>query len=69
MILRSEVSEQARALPVDSIVIERDDPPFQIGLCEDADDPSPSPMPPEHIVPDHSTGLTRVRHVPKMLRQ
>ena len=37
MIGNSEASEQAAALPADSIVVERDDGLFQIGLCDDAD--------------------------------
>ena len=36
MIRNSEASEQPAALPADSIVIERDDGLFQIGLCDDA---------------------------------
>jgi hypothetical protein len=36
MIRHSEASEQAAALPANSIVVERDDGLFQIGLCDDA---------------------------------
>ena len=38
MIRNSEASEQAAALPADSIVVERDDGLSQIGLCDDADE-------------------------------
>ena len=38
--------------------------------CEDADDPAPSMMMPmESIVPDEITGLSRARHLPKLVRQ
>ena len=67
MIRNSEASEQAAALPADSV--ERDDGLFQIGLCDDGDDPAPSLMPPEPIVPDEITGLSRARHLPKLVRQ
>jgi hypothetical protein len=69
MIRNSGASEQAAALPADSIVIERDDGLFQIGLCDDAADPAPSLMPPEPIVPDEITGLSRARHLTKLVRQ
>jgi hypothetical protein len=52
-----------------AIVVEREDALFQIGLCDDADDPAPSLMPPEPIVPDEITGLSRARHLPKLVRQ
>ena len=67
MIHRSEMSGQLTA-PV-SILIERDDGRFEVRLWKSADHPSPSPMPPEFIVPDEITGLPRVRHLPKMVRQ
>jgi len=69
MIHNSETSEQAAALPADCIVVETDDGLFKIGLCDDADDPAPSLMPPEPIVPDEITGLSRTRHLPKLVRQ
>ena len=69
MIRNSEASEQAAALPADSIVVKRDGGLFQIGLCDDADDPAPSLMPPEPIVPYEITGLSRSRHLPKLVRQ
>lgn len=68
-LLDATAQEQAAALPADSIVVERDDGLFQIGLCDDADDPAPSLMPPEPIVPDEITGLSRARHLPKLVRQ
>ena len=34
-----------------------------------ADDPAPSLMPPEPIVPYEITGLSRSRHLPKLVRQ
>jgi hypothetical protein len=68
MICSSQVSEQAAALPAHSIVVEREDALFQIGLC-DAADPAPSLMPPEPILPDEITCLTRARHLPKWVRQ
>jgi hypothetical protein len=67
MIRNSEASEEAAALPAASI--EYDDGRFQIGLCDDADDPVPSPMPSEPIVPDEITGQSRSRHLPKLVRQ
>jgi len=42
MIRNSETSEQAAALPADSIVVETDDGLFQIGLDDDAAGPFPS---------------------------
>jgi hypothetical protein len=66
MIRNSGASEQAAALPADSIVVERDDRLLQICLCDDADDPASSLMPPEPIVPDE---ITRARHLPKLVRQ
>ena len=39
MIRNWEASEQAAALPADSIVVKRDDGLFQIGLCDDAPGP------------------------------
>ena len=51
-----------------AIIVERDDGLFQIGLC-DAADPAPSLMPPEPILPDEITCLTRARHLPKWVRQ
>jgi hypothetical protein len=69
MIRNSKASEQAAPLPADSIVVERDDGLFQIGLCDGSDDPAPSLMPPEPIVPDEITGLSRARHLPKLVRQ
>ena len=49
--------------------IERDEGLFQIGLCGDAADSAPSLMPSEPIVPDKITGLSRARHLPKLVRQ
>ena len=69
MIRNSEASEQAAALPADSVVVERDDGLFQIGLCDNAADSAPSLMPPEPILPDEITCLTRARHLPKWVRQ
>jgi hypothetical protein len=69
MIRNSGASEQAAALPADSIVVECDDGLFQIGLCDDAADPAPSLMSPEPIVPDEITSLSRTRHLPKLVRQ
>ena len=69
MIRHSEASEQAAALPANSIVVERDDGLFQIGLCDAAAASAPSLMPPEPIVPDEITGLPRARHLPKLVRQ
>jgi hypothetical protein len=69
MIRNSSASEQAAELPADSIVLERDDGLFQVGLCDDADDPAASLMLPEPIVPDEITGLSRTRHLPKLVRQ
>jgi hypothetical protein len=68
MIRNWEASEQAAALPADGIVVKRDDGLFQIGLRDGAD-PAPSLMPPEPIVPDEITGLSRARHLPKSVRQ
>jgi hypothetical protein len=34
-----------------------------------AADPAPSMMPPEPIVPYEITGLSRARHMPKLVRQ
>ena len=65
MIRNSEASEQAAALPADSIVVKRDDGLFQIGLCDDAAGSAPS----EAIVPDKITGLSRARNLPKLVRQ
>jgi hypothetical protein len=69
MIRNSETSEQAAALPADSIVVETDDGLFQVGLCDDADDPAPSLRSPEAIVPDEIAGLSRTRYLPKLVRQ
>ena len=69
MIRNWEASEQAAALPADSIVVKRDDGRFQIGLCDAAADSAPSLMPSEPIVPDEITGLSRARHLPKLVRQ
>jgi hypothetical protein len=66
MICTSEASEAA-ALPAHSI--ERDEGLFQIGVCDDAADSAPSLMPWEPIVPDKITGLSRARHLPKLVRQ
>jgi hypothetical protein len=62
MIRNREALEQAAALLADGIVVKRDD-------GDDADGPAPSPMPPEPIVPDEITGLSRARHLPKLVRQ
>ena len=69
MIRNSEASEQAAALPADGIVVERDDGLFQIGLRNDAADSAPSLMPSKPIVPDKIMGLSRARHLPKLVRQ
>jgi hypothetical protein len=67
MIRNWGASEQAAALPADSIVVKRDDGLFQIGLCDDAADSAP-PLMPEPIVPNEITGLSRARHLPKLVR-
>ena len=67
MIRNSEASEEAAALPAGSI--ECDDGRFQVGLCDAAADTAPSQMPSEPIVPDEITGLSRARHLPKLVRQ
>jgi hypothetical protein len=69
MIGNSGASEQAATFLVDSIVVEHDDGLFQIGLCDDAAGPAPSLMPPEPIVPDEITGLSRARHLLMLVRQ
>jgi hypothetical protein len=61
MIRNSEALAQAAALPADIILVERDDGLFQIGLCEEANDPAPS-LPPEPIV------ISRARHLPMLVR-
>jgi hypothetical protein len=62
MIRNSETSEDA-ALPADSIIVERDDELFQIGLCDDADGP----------VSGRAFGQTvaanEARHLPQWVRQ
>jgi hypothetical protein len=69
MIRNSGALEQAAALPADSIVDEPQGGLFQIALCDAAATPTPSLMPPEPIVPDEITGLSRARHLPKLVRQ
>ncbi len=70
MIGNSETSEQPAALPADTIVVESYDELFQIGLGDDdADHPAPSLMPPEPIVPGEITGLSRTRHLSRLVRQ
>jgi hypothetical protein len=69
MIRNSEAAEQAAALPADSIIVERDEVLFQIGVCDDAADSASSLMSEAAIVPDKITGLSRARHLPKLVRQ
>jgi hypothetical protein len=66
---RRKPVKPAAWLPIGTDVVERDDGLFQIGLCDDAADPAPSLMPPEPIVPDEITGLSRARHLTKLVRQ
>jgi hypothetical protein len=65
MIRNSEASEQAAGLPADRVVVERHKGLFQIGVCDDADGPAPAMMP----MPDEITGLSRARHLPKLVRR
>ena len=69
MIRNSETSEEAAAVPAASIMLERDEGLFQIGLYDDAAYSALSLMPPEPIVPDEITGLSWARHLPKLVRQ
>ena len=63
MIRNSEASEQATALPADSIVVERDDGLFQIGLSDDADGPFPDRAFAQAVT------AKEARHLPQWVRQ
>ena len=62
MIRNSEASEQAAALPADSVVVERDDGLFQIGLCDDAHGPFPDRAFAQAVAKE-------ARHLPQWVRQ
>ena len=63
MIRHSEASEQAAALPANSIVVERDDGLFQIGLCDDAHGRFPDRAFAQAVA------AKEARHLPQWVRQ